>query len=70
MTYSVVSKSDPVGVTDEKGAGVFFRIPALFDKMRKAGWIRPVVDKPKMVLFRLSHCERCLDRLERGEFPE
>lgn len=68
--YSVVTESSPQELTDEKGAGLFLRMPALLAKMEKAGWVKPVVNRGKMKLYRIAHLERCVDRLEAGEFPE
>jgi hypothetical protein len=67
--YSVITESSPQELVDEKGAGLFLRIPALLVKMEKSGWVKPVVRRGKMKLYRLKHLERCVDRLEAGEYP-
>jgi hypothetical protein len=67
--YSVITESTPQALVDEKGAGVFLRIPELLVKMEKSGWVRPIVRRGRMKLYRLKHLEKCIDRLEAGEFP-
>ena len=50
-------------------AGRYVGCPALLGHMEKAGWIKPVVRRKKMTLFKRTDLERCCERLER-EFPE
>lgn len=70
MRYSVITASTPQRLTDEKGAGIYLKVPALLSRMEKAGWVKPVVQKPKMKLYDLNHLDKCVDRLAAGEFPE
>jgi len=70
MRYSVVTATSPKELIDEKGAGIYLHIPQLLVKMEKAGWIKPVVKRGRMKLYRLKHLDHCVDRLEAGEFPE
>ena len=66
--FSIVSTS-PQRLTDEAGAGFYVKVPALFDKMKRHGWIKPIVSKRKIKLYDLNHLDRCVDRLAAGEFP-
>jgi hypothetical protein len=43
--------------------------PRLFDDMREAGWIKPLVEKKKMVLFDRSDLEGAYARFYAGEYP-
>lgn len=42
----------------------------LLVRMEKAKWIKAVVQRHKMKLYRRSDLDACADRLENGEFPE
>lgn len=35
-----------------------------------AGWLKPVVRRPKLVLFSFAHVEDCANRIEAGEYPQ
>ena len=50
-------------------AGRYVGCPALLARMEKAGWIKPVVRRKKMTLFKRIELDRCCDRLEH-DFPE
>jgi len=41
--------------------------PVIFDKMRKQGWIKPVVQNAKLIAFDIKHLDQCADRLGAGE---
>lgn len=70
MRYSVVTASSPQRLVDEDGAGLYVRIPALFEKMLKAGWIKPTTNRRKVTLYDLEDLDGCVERLKRGEYPE
>jgi hypothetical protein len=70
MRYSVITESSPQRLTDAEGAGLYVKVPALFAKMREAGWIKPVVQRPRMTLFDLNQLDQCVERLASGDFPE
>lgn len=44
--------------------------PQLFRDMRKAGWVKPFVEKHKMTLFDRSMLEKAYARCVAGEVPE
>jgi len=69
MQYSVITGTSPQELVDEKGAGIYLRIPALLERMEKSGWVRPIVKRGRVKLYRLKHLEKCIDRLEAGEYP-
>ncbi|HEY2681545.1 MAG TPA: hypothetical protein VGI59_09520 [Candidatus Udaeobacter sp.] len=69
MRYSVITASTPQRLVDETGAGIYVRIPALFDQMLRAGWIKPAVHKRKIKLFDLEDLDKCVERLKSGEIP-
>jgi hypothetical protein len=68
--YSVITASQPQELTDTRGMEIYFHQPALFHKIRKAGWMKPTVQDGKTVLWRYKHAEVCVDRLDTGELPE
>lgn len=35
-----------------------------------AGWVRPVVRRKRLTLYRLADLDACCSRLDAGEFPE
>ena len=70
MRYSVITASTPQRLTDEKGAGIYVKVPALLSRMEKAGWIKPIVQRPKMKLYDLNALDLCVDRLSVGEWPD
>lgn len=41
----------------------------LFDEMRAAGWIRPVLSRRKLVLFDFAAVAACWARICKGEVP-
>jgi hypothetical protein len=41
----------------------------LFSEMRRAGWVKPVIDRHKLVLFDASDIERAWSRILSGETP-
>jgi len=36
----------------------------------EAGWLRPVVQRKRLTLYRLVDLDACCSRLDAGEFPE
>jgi hypothetical protein len=42
----------------------------LLKRMREAGWIKPLIQRHKMTIYRLADLDACCSRLDAGEFPE
>jgi hypothetical protein len=38
--------------------------------MERAGWIKPTITGNRMTLFDVRAIDRCIDRLNEGEFPD
>ncbi len=36
----------------------------------EAGWLRPIVQRKRLTLYRLADLDVCCSRLDAGEFPE
>ena len=51
-------------------AGRYIGCPGLLARMEKAGWIKPVVRRKRMTLYKRAALDECAERLERGEFPD
>jgi hypothetical protein len=68
--YSVITASQPQELTDTRGAEIYVKQPALLHRGWKAGWIKPIVQRGKTVLWRYKHLEAFVDRLEAGDWPE
>lgn len=68
MTYSIL-RASTARLLNEHDAGQYVGVPALLNRMLKAGWIKPVVDRRKMRLFDVRQLDACCDRLALGEFP-
>ena len=43
--------------------------PKLFDDMEAAGWIKPVVQKTRYVLYDVRALDAACDRVGQGEYP-
>lgn len=71
MKYSDIIKPqmNPLGIREDD-AGRLIGIPYLFTKMVRAGWIKPIVCRPKEKLFAVSDVELCFIRLRNGEHPQ
>ena len=48
-------------------AGEYLAYPALLEKMRVAGWIKPSISTRKMCAFDVRLLDHCCDRLAAGE---
>lgn len=48
-------------------AGQYLRYPELLQKMRRKGWIKPVIDTRKMMAFDVRQLDECVNRLLSGE---
>jgi hypothetical protein len=53
-----------------EAAGQYVGCPGLLIRMVRAAWIKAAVRRKKMTLYRRSDLDQCLDRIDRGEFPE
>ncbi len=51
-------------------AGRYVGCAGLLTRMEEAGWIKAIVQRHKMKMFRRTDLDACADRIERGEFPE
>lgn len=51
-------------------AGCYVGCPGLLKRMDAAGWIKPVVQRKKMTVYRRVDLDACCARLDAGEFPE
>ncbi len=71
MKFSDIIKPPmkPLGVRENE-AEHLIGIPYLFKKMQKAGWIKPIVNRPKEKLFAVEDVELCFIRLKNGEHPQ
>ncbi len=69
FTDIIKPQMNPLGVRADE-AGHIIGIPGLFLKMVKAGWIKPIVNRPKEKLFAVSDVELCFIRLKNGEHPQ
>ena len=67
MKYSELIK--PLGIHTEE-AGAMIGNVALFEKMVRAGWIKPVVNRHSCRLFDIKNVEQCWLRLKGGDFPQ
>ena len=50
-------------------AVVFIGSIALLEEFRRDGWIKPLYDRHRLVLFSVRHLEACVARMECGEMP-
>jgi hypothetical protein len=44
--------------------------PAVFERVKKAGWIKPVTGCFKMPLYDCEDMDKCIERLKAGEIPD
>ena len=44
--------------------------PAVFERCKKAGWIKAVTNYFKMPLYDQEDMDACIERLKAGEVPE
>jgi len=44
--------------------------PAVFERCKKAGWIKAVTNCFKMPLYDQEDMDACIERLKAGEVPE
>ena len=51
-------------------AGQYLGCPGLLARMEKAGWIKAIVQRHKMKIYKRGDLDACAERVERGEFPE
>jgi len=51
-------------------AAAYLAAPQLFAHLEAAGWIAPVVDRHRMLLFDLNDVDACINRLKTGEYPQ
>lgn len=42
----------------------------LLKRMREAEWIKPIIQRHKMTIYRRADLDACCSRLDAGEFPE
>ncbi len=52
-----------------KEAAEYLGSAKLFDEMRDAKWIAPVVARHKLTLFDRTELEKCYARCRAGEYP-
>jgi hypothetical protein len=50
-------------------AGDYVGCEGLLKLMKDAGWIKPVVQRHRMTIYRRSDLDACCSRLDAGEFP-
>ena len=50
-------------------AGAYVGYAILLERMVKAGWLKPVVHRRKMILYDIRDLDRACDRIASGEFP-
>ena len=51
-------------------AAAFMGSTSLLEEFRQAGWIKPIYDRHRLVLFSVRQLEGCVTRLEVGEKPD
>ena len=51
-------------------AGLYLGCAGLLARMEKALWIKPIVQRHKMKIYKRADLDACAERVERGEFPE
>lgn len=66
MKYSELVK--PLGIRSDE-AGTMIGNTSLFERMIRAGWIKPVVDRHSCRLFDMADVEQCWKRLKAGDYP-
>ncbi|MCC7518526.1 MAG: hypothetical protein IT578_05010 [Verrucomicrobiae bacterium] len=66
MKYSELVK--PLGIRSDE-AGAMIGNLSLFERMIRAGWIRPVVNRHSCKLFDVTDVEQCWKRLKAGDYP-
>lgn len=64
-----MARLEPENVTFE-GATFIVGQEGLFNKMLKAKWVKPVVQRNKCVLFSVNDVRVACARLKNGEYPE
>lgn len=42
----------------------------MLNRFVRAGWLRPVVQRKKLTLYRRDDLDLCCSRLDTGDFPE
>ena len=70
MRYSVIMASCPKRLYTEEQAGIYMGYPAVFERCKKAGWIKAVTNCFKMPLYDQEDMDACIERLKAGEVPE
>jgi len=50
-------------------AADFIGSPQVFDDMRRARWLAPVVERHKLVQWDRGELEKCYARLRTGQYP-
>ena len=70
MRYSVVMASCPKRLYTEEQGGIYMGYPAMFEKVKRAGWIKAVTNIGKMPLYNQEDMDKCIERLKAGEIPE
>ncbi len=57
-------------LVDTKQAGLLVGKTILIEKMEKAKWLSPVVNRHSCKLFAVADVDTCIARLKNGEYPE
>jgi len=70
MRYSVITASVPKRLYTEEQAGIYMGYPAVFERVKKASWIKPVTGCFKMPLYDCEDMDKCIERLKAGEIPD
>jgi hypothetical protein len=68
VKFTATIKSLPLALNQEDGID-FIGSVKLFMDMLEAGWIKPIVQKTRFVLYSRASLEAAFARVEAGEYP-